>query len=51
MVAALLNRAVPRAGSVVIRYALIVSIRAVNGTIDIYTPVMTEIATLVELTT
>src|SRR5580658_5828419 len=28
-----------------IRYALIVSIRAVNGTIDIYTPVMTEIAT------
>ena len=34
-----------------IRYALIVSIRAVNGTIDIYTPVMTEIATLVELAT
>ena len=32
-----------------IRYALIVSIRAVNGTIDIYTPVMTEIATQVEL--
>jgi hypothetical protein len=32
-----------------IRYALIVSIRAVNGTIDIYTPVMTEIATQMEL--
>jgi hypothetical protein len=32
-----------------IRYALIVSIRAVNGTIDIYNPVMTEIATRVEL--
>jgi hypothetical protein len=34
-----------------IRYALINSIRAVNGTIDIYTPVMTQIATLVELPT
>jgi hypothetical protein len=34
-----------------IRYALIMSIRAVNGTIDIYTPVMTQIATLVELPT
>jgi hypothetical protein len=34
-----------------IRYALIVSIRAVNGTVDIYTPVMTQIATLVELAT
>ena len=34
-----------------IRYALIVSIRAVNGAIDIYTPVMTQIATLVELPT
>jgi hypothetical protein len=34
-----------------VRYALIVSIRAVNGTIDIYTPVMTKIATLVELPT
>lgn len=34
-----------------IRYALIISIRAVNGTIDIYTPVMTQIATLVELPT
>ena len=33
------------------RYALIVSIRAVNGTVDIYTPVMTQIATLVELAT
>jgi hypothetical protein len=32
-----------------IRYALIVSIRAVNGIIDIYTPVMRQIATLVEL--
>jgi hypothetical protein len=49
LVAALLNRAVPRAGSVVIRYALIVSIRAVNGTIDSYTSVMTEVATQVEL--
>ncbi len=34
-----------------VRYALIVSIRAVNGTVDIYTPVMTQIATLVELAT
>jgi hypothetical protein len=33
------------------RYALIVSIRAVNGTVDIYTPVVTQIATLVELAT
>ena len=32
-----------------IRYALVISIRAVSGTIDIYTPVMTEIATQVEL--
>jgi hypothetical protein len=32
-----------------VRYALIVSIRAINGTVDIYTPVMTQIATLVEL--
>ena len=32
-----------------IRYALIVSIRAVNGTIDIYTSVMTQIAAQVEL--
>jgi hypothetical protein len=35
----------------VVRYALIVSIRAVNGTVDIYTPVVTQIATLVELAT
>lgn len=34
-----------------VRYALIVSIRAVNGTVDIYTPVMAQIATLVELAT
>jgi hypothetical protein len=34
-----------------VRYALIVSIRAINGTIDIYTPVMTQIATLVALPT
>ncbi len=33
------------------RYALIVSIRAVNGTVDIYTPVMTQIATPLELPT
>jgi len=33
------------------RYALIVSIRAVNGTVDIYTPVMTQIATLIDLPT
>jgi hypothetical protein len=34
-----------------VRYALIVSIRAVNGTVDIYTPVMTQIATLIDLPT
>jgi hypothetical protein len=34
-----------------VRYALVVSIRAVHGTVDIYTPVMTQIATLVELET
>jgi hypothetical protein len=32
-----------------VRYALIVSIRAVNGTIDIYTPVRAQITTLVEI--
>ena len=34
-----------------VRYALIVSIRAVNGTVDIYTPVMTRIVTPVEIAT
>jgi hypothetical protein len=34
-----------------VRYALIVSIRAVNGTVDIYTPVITQIATLTEIVT
>ncbi len=34
-----------------VRYVLIVSIRAVNGTVDIYTPVMTQIATLIDLPT
>jgi hypothetical protein len=32
-----------------VRYALIVSIRAVNGTVDIYTPVMTQITTPTEI--
>lgn len=32
-----------------VRYALIVSIRAVNGTIDIYTPVRNQITTPVEI--
>ena len=34
-----------------VRYALIVSIRAVNGTVDIYTPVMMHIMTPVEIET
>lgn len=34
-----------------VRYALIVSIRAMNGEIDIYTPVRVQIATPVEITT
>jgi hypothetical protein len=34
-----------------VRYALIVSIRAVNGTVDIYTPVQLKIATPVQVTT
>ena len=33
-----------------VRYALIVSIRAVNGTIDIYTPVRIQITTPIEVT-
>jgi len=33
------------------RYALIVSIRATNGTVDIYTPVKTQIDTPVEIAT
>jgi hypothetical protein len=33
-----------------VRYALIVSIRAVNGTIDIYTPVRAQITAPVEIT-
>ena len=31
-----------------VRYALLVSLRAVNGTIDIYTPVLTQIQSLLE---
>ncbi len=34
-----------------VRYALIVSIRAINGTVDIYTPVMTQITTPTEIAT
>jgi hypothetical protein len=33
-----------------VRYALIVSIRAVNGEIDIYTPVRAQIVTPIEIT-
>ena len=32
-----------------VRYTLIVSIRAVNGTIDIYTPVQNQVTTIVEV--
>jgi len=34
-----------------VRYSLIVSIRAVNGDVDIYTPVQTQIATPVQIPT
>jgi Subtilase family len=34
-----------------VRYALIVSIRAINGAVDIYTPVMTQITTPTEIAT
>jgi hypothetical protein len=34
-----------------VRYTLVVSIHAVNGTIDVYTPVRVQIMTPVEVTT
>lgn len=34
-----------------VRYALIVSIRATNGAVDIYTPVRAQIAVLIAVTT